>query len=226
MKTISQGPYNEMGNDPLKSIIKEVEDTLGIHKDALCSNPRLELRQWKVSNPKVPCLYVTLKTHKEPDEDGDLKARPISSNINAPTETIAKKLSDIFNSLPPPESKSVKNGVEFAKKVDGVKVSRVEEMGSYDVASLYPSVPVEYTLGLIMMWLIKNGVRLERAVAYVKLTELCMRQNIFQFRGKYYVQFEGTSIGCSLFSFVAETFMCNFEMSLVNHPQFPRFYTR
>lgn len=44
-----------------------------------------------------------------------MKARPVASNTNAPTENIAKKLSQIFNSLPPPKGRSVKNGIEFAK---------------------------------------------------------------------------------------------------------------
>lgn len=226
LKTISQGPYREMENDPLQDMIREVETTLDTHKHELCNDPRLELRKWKVSNPQIPSLYVTLKTHKETDVDGDMKARPVSSNINAPTEAIAKNLSEIFNSLPPPKGKSVKNGMEFAKQVNGMEMGRVEEMGSYDVTALYPSIPVEYTIKLLMMWLISCGVRLERAIAYVTLTALCMKQNIFQFRGKWYMQLDGTCIGCSLSSFVAEIFMCNFEMSLANHPQFPRVYTR
>lgn len=226
VKTISQGPYAECENDPLKNMTDEVNDILDKHKEVLCDNPRYELRKWKVSNPQVPCLYVLMKTHKDVDEDGDMKARPVASNTNAPTESIAKKLSKIFNALPSPKGKSVKNGTEFAQQVNGEIVHRNEEMGSYDVTSLYPSIPIDFTLKLLMAWLIENGVTLKRAIAYVELTQVCMRQNIFQFRGKFYVQFEGTSIGCSLSSFVSEIFMCHFETSIERHPSFPRFYRR
>lgn len=58
------------------------------------------------------------------------------------------------------------------------------------------------------------------------MTRVCMKQNIFQFRGKWYLQMDGTSIGNSLSSFVAEVFMCAFEMNLENHPMFPRIYKR
>lgn len=58
------------------------------------------------------------------------------------TNVMAKKLSAIFNSLPPPKGKSVKNRVEFAKMINGTNVSRSEDMGSYDVMALCPSVPI------------------------------------------------------------------------------------
>lgn len=55
-------------------------------------------------------------------------------------------------------------------------------MGSYDVASLYPSVPIKFALNLLMKWLIHNGVRKRLAEAYVDMATVCMEQNIFHFR--------------------------------------------
>lgn len=46
------------------------------------------------------------------------KGRPVSSNVNAPSEAITKKQSKIFNSHPPPKGKSTKNGTEFAKSLN------------------------------------------------------------------------------------------------------------
>lgn len=66
-----------------------------------------------------------------------MKSRPVTSNTNAPSEAMSKNLYKIFNSLPPPERKAVKNGMEFANLVNGVEVRRTEEMGSYDLSSLY-----------------------------------------------------------------------------------------
>lgn len=225
-KTIRDGPYVELDNDPLKEMIDEVDDILEKHKFTLCDDPSRELRTWKVSNQQVPCLYGLLKYHKATDEDGDYKVRPVASNINAPTESIAKKLSSIFNAMPPPKGRSIKNGTEFARLVNGMKVSRNEEMGSYDVTALYPSVPIDFSMLLLKAWLILNGVVGNLNDAYVELSRLCMKQNIFIFRGKFYKQSDGTCIGNSLSSFVAECFMCWFESSLEKHPMFPRVYFR
>lgn len=148
--------------------------------------------------------------HKEVDEDGDCKGRPVASNTNAPKEKIAKKLSKIFNSMTPPEGKSVKKGIEFANLVNGTKTTRNEEIGSYDVTALYPSIPIPYSMTLLREWLMKNNVCNELIEAYADLASLCMRQNTFQFRDSIYKQTSGTSIGNSISSFIAQLFMCNF----------------
>ena len=80
---------------------------------------------------------------------------------------MSKKLSKIFNDLPPPEGMTVKNGTEFANLVNGMEVKKTEEMGSYDVTSLYPSAPVMFSLDLLMRWLIVNGVNRGLAQANV-----------------------------------------------------------
>lgn len=105
MKTIESGLYVEMSGDPLYDMVDEVDAVLQKHKFALCKDPAKELRKWKVSNPNVPCLYlyVLLKHHKP--VDGDYKGRPVACNTKAPSEIMAKNLSNIFNSLPPPNWK-------------------------------------------------------------------------------------------------------------------------
>lgn len=201
-----------MNIHPLKNMIDEVESVLEKHKFTLCNEPRLELKHWKVSNPSVPCLYALLKHHKPVDEDGDCKGRPVASNVNAPTEIIAKKLSAIFNSLTPPEGKAVKNGIEFANIINGTKIGRNEEIGSYDVTSLYPSTPIPFSMKLLKKWLEKNNVKKELVEAYADLTTLCMKQNIFQFRDDFYNQ--------------TELFMSHFETAMSKNPNFPRIYHR
>lgn len=84
----------------MHDMVNDVENGLDKHKNVLCEIPRYELRHWKASNPEVLCLYVMIKIHKEPDADGDRKARPVESNINTPTEKIAKKLVKIFGKFP------------------------------------------------------------------------------------------------------------------------------
>lgn len=75
-----------MNNDSLKEMCDEVNDVLDKHNDTLCDNPRYKLRKLKVSNPQVLCLFILMKTHKDVDDEGDMKARPVTSNTNAPTE--------------------------------------------------------------------------------------------------------------------------------------------
>lgn len=226
VKTIENGPYTVVDENPLKDMIKEVNHSLEKHSHVLCNNPTIELKHWKVSNPTVPRLYALGKNHKPLDPDGDMKMRPIASNINAPSENIAKKLSKIFNSMTPPKGKSVKNGTEFANLVHNMEIKRTEDMGSYDVTSLYPSIPIPKAMIFLRKWLKSNDVSNALIDAYTDLAQVCMNQNIFQFRNKFYKQTCGTSMGNSLSSFIAELFMCYFETELEKQESFPRFYTR
>lgn len=91
-KTIRDGPYVELENNPLNNMVKQVDTVLEKHKYLICEKPERELRWWKVSNPQVACLYVLLKLHKDVDVDGDYKGRPVASNTNAPSENMAKKI--------------------------------------------------------------------------------------------------------------------------------------
>lgn len=205
-----------------------MDKVLKKHGNVLCSNPQRELRKWKNSNPQVPRLYGYAKTHKLTDlnnPDG-LKMRPVASNIDAPTEKIAKWLVKEFKKLKPPKGKSVKNAIEFMKLVKGVEVKRTETMGSYDVVSLFPSIPMDKTMILLRKWLIENGVSEARNEMYVEFTELCMKQNIFQYKNEFYIQRDGAAIGNSLSSFLAELYMCAFETEMEKHPLFPRVYSR
>lgn len=112
-----------MENNPLSDMVSQIETVLEKHKHTICVDPKKELRNWKVSNPQIPCQYALLKLHKEVDDDGDYKARPVACNTNAPSEKVAKNLSEIYNALPPPKGLSVKNGIEFAKKINGTRIN-------------------------------------------------------------------------------------------------------
>ena len=56
--------------------------------------------------------------------------------------------------------------------------------------------------------------------------DLAMDQNILQFNGKFYHQYEGTAMGNSLSGFLAEICMSFFEIELKDHPLFPRILYR
>lgn len=107
-----------------------------------------------------------------------------------------------------------------------MRVGRNEIMVSYDVESLYPSIPVDESVVLLRNWLKSCGLPTPYIDMYVDLTELCMNQNYFVFRGKICKQRYGTAMGNSLSSFVAEIFMANFEMGISKDHRFPRVWIR
>lgn len=117
----------------------------------------------KNRNPHTPTLHCATKLHKVPPD----KMRPISSNIDAPCERIAKWLVKEFSKLTPPESFSVKNGADFVSKMKNVKLRRNEIMVSYDVDS------VEESLVLLRKWLKSQGTAEPYIDMYMDLTKMC-----------------------------------------------------
>ncbi len=239
---INEGPYDVVDNDPINKLVNDVHKTINKHINVLIelinpnfydiARPHDEFTFSKLTksvrytlknrNPHVPILYCTTKLHKVPPD----KMRPISSNIDAPCERIAKWLVCEFSKFPQPKSFSVKNGIEFVDRLKNVKVGRNEIMVSYDVESLYPSIPVDESVVLVRRWLKSCKVPEPYINMYFDLTELCMNQNYFLFRNKIYKQRYGTAMGNSLSSFIAEIFMANFETNASNDKRFPRVWIR
>ena len=63
------------------------------------------------------------------------------------------------------------------------------------MVALFPSIPIETTLIFLNNWLEEINIETEKAKELINLTKLCMRQNVFQFNGKYYEQINGTAMG-------------------------------
>lgn len=134
-------------------------------------------------------------------------------------------MSELSN-LIPPKGFYVKNSVEIAEEISGMKLRDDENLVSFDVVSLYPSVPIPLALEVIQEWLCEQDISDEKAALFINLIKLCMEQTTFQFRDKFYRQCFGTSMGNSLSSFVANTFMAHLESSMSRKACFPRYWRR
>lgn len=179
------------------------------------------LRTLIVSNPTMPKLYGLPKIHKIGN-----KMRPIVSNINAPCYSIAKWLVAEFKKLKPIESLSVKNSFEFVERMKDVQVNRDEIMVSFDVESLFPSIPIEQALIAMEEHLLELNIEENKRTGIITTARSCMKQNFFQFRNKFYSIEHGTSMGNPLSPLVAEIFMAKFEMDLKRANKLPRVWIR
>lgn len=155
------------------------------------------------------------------------KVRPISPNTDAATEKLAVWLLGEFNSMPMKfESSAIKNSIEFVNRTKDVEIAENEMQVSFDVESLFPNIPIDATLKFLRKWLKQNNIETRRIDEYVKLTELCMKENWFSFNGKYYRQEFGCCMGSPLSPFLANLFMSYFETELKNNGNFPRIWYR
>lgn len=178
-------------------------------------------RKFHVPNPKVASLYCLPKIHKTP-----VGMRPICSNICTPTEKMAAWLVEEMKRYPVSHGKSVKNSVDLVQHLEGFKVRRGEILVSFDVAALFPSVPIADALRSLRRHLERSRVTHHHIQAYLLVAEVCMNQNFFAFRGKYYKQTFGLSMGSKLSPLLANLFMSDFEVDAEKEKFFPRVWWR
>lgn len=211
--------YEQVNRNPLLGFAKEVKVILKDCNFLINEELRVEL---VVSNPVLPRLYGLPKLHKTGDA-----MRPIVSGINAPTYKISKWLVREFSKLIEPFSMAVKNNYEFIEEIKDELINEDERLISFDVAALFPSIPLEETFKYLEVWLEDNELE-ERAIRdFMVLTKLCMKQNVFGFNKKFFRQKDGTAMGNPLSGFLANIFMSEFEVQAQRSIEsFPRIWFR
>lgn len=95
--------------------------------------------------------------------------RPIASNINVPTQKIAKWLIQQFKLLDPPPRLCFE--FHFVDKIKNSKITRNEAV-SFDVKSLFPSIPIDKALELLDKWLESKDVPEPQRNMFTELAEV------------------------------------------------------
>lgn len=214
---IDNGPYKRVKN-PLNKMKKEISDVIKKHTDLFGFNWK---RRIHTTYNRVPQLYGLPKIHKEGN-----KYRPVSSNINAPAYNLSKWLVQRFNSLGRSDNFSIKNSIELANRLKNLSLSNNEVLVSFDIESYFPSVPIDKALLALQNWLDKQDINHLEREALLELTTVCMKQTYFSFRGKFYIQTDGTAMGNPLSPFICNLYINSLEEKFADHGLFPKTWLR
>jgi hypothetical protein len=119
-------------------------------------------------------------------EEPGKKLRPITSNIDGPSEIVAKRLAYQFKQLPGHSGFYVENTQDAIKKLQDIQIEDDECMVPFDVTALFPNVPIEDALvSLLKKWLKQHITDMDLVNSYVELTKMCKQDNYFKFNGHY-----------------------------------------
>ena len=109
-----------------------------------------------------------------------------------------------------------------------------EVLVSFDVKSLYTSVPIEPALQAVgtllendqSVYSWSNGTNL-KSEEILHLLEICLRESSFKFRGQFYEMTNGLAMGCPVSPIVANIFMSQLEEKAINDmPSKPSLWLR
>ena len=119
-----------------------------------------------------PWLYGTIKAHKA---QRNYPIRAVVSTTGTPHYGISKYLVKIIQPTLNKRQHKIKNSVEFVNEAKTWTISPTEIQVSYDVVNLYPSVPLDKAIDVIVEYL-KNDFN--NVKARIKLTLVDIHQLI------------------------------------------------
>ena len=167
----------------------------------------------------LPFLYGLPKIHKidssvvgraTPDEYGyihlkkpsNLRFRPIISSSYAPTSRISAFIDEILKPLVPGLRSYCRDTYHFLEKLAPEREIKEQTLlTSFDVVSLYTSIPHELGMESIQFWLERRGTVISNRFSDVFILsslELILKNNYFRFGDEIFLQISGTAMGTKM----------------------------
>ena len=173
---------------------------------------------WRV--PRDTCAFAILTTFPYQKR-----------STGTATYNTAKKLARILKPLVGSSNHHVQNTRDFIEQIKDVRLRDGDCIISYDVTSLFTSVPIKPALDIIQQRLTQDPDLHKRTSMTIKqivsLLEFCLNSTSFVFQGQYYQQLEGAAMGSPLSPIVANIFMEHFEKeALETAPHPPSLWKR
>lgn len=161
----------------------------------------------------VSKLYYLTKIHKNPH-----KERPIVASCNSITENISQFvdhwLQPIMQTLP----SFVRDTTDFINLIEKTRLNSEVVLASIDVSSLYTNIPHREGIEACVQALKHqpNPDPLRPAPEVIgELIGLVLKNNVFEFDEKYFLQIQGTAMGTKLAPAYANIFMSVIETQLL-----------
>jgi len=177
----------------------------GLSKGGIISDE--ERSRLRVSGSKPGIMYGLPKIHKR-----NVPLRPILSTIGTSNYDISKFLVNLLSPICNSEY-SIKDSFSFAREISQFRNDNYV-MASFDVSSLFTSIPISETIEIILSKLYSSDQSVYSNLNrkdFRKLLELCTKDNIFIFNGDMYKQIDGAPMGGCVSPSLAEIFMSHHE---------------
>ena len=184
--------YREIDSDPTEEYQAEVTRVIS----ALISEGKLppQARKLIVEEPRCSVFYILPKIHK-PNNPG----RPIVSTVNCPTSLISKFVDSICQPLLRETSSYLKDTNHTLSLLQDFRFSgRKRIIVTGDISNLYTVIDHGKGLRALRYFLNQRLVQDPPTDVVVRLAELVLSLNAFEFDSKYFQQVCGVAMGTKM----------------------------
>ena len=174
----------------------------------------------------IKILFGQPKIHKP-----DIPLRPIVSTRGSPTYSLAQHLALILKPLVGNSEHHVVNSTDFIDQIQDLAIQNTDTLISFDVESLFTSVPVKDSCQIIHKCLQADNTLKDRtemsAEQILELLSLSLNSTSFKWRDTFYQHTEGAAMVSPLSPIVANMFMEHFEQTALQTAIFkPKIWLR
>lgn len=197
---------------------KKVEETLNKFLWRLCQERRITkplYNQLHASDCPLPRFYGLAKIHKP-----EIPLRPVISAVGSALYAASKYLTRILKPMVGKGEYTVANSKEFVEALVDVQVAEDERLVSFDVKSLYTSLPIQRTLDVVEENLRNDDTLICRtpltAEEVTALLKICLTSTYFSFQNEFFRLTDGVAMGSPVSSVVANLFMESLESRAIS----------
>ncbi|UYV70929.1 hypothetical protein LAZ67_8001139 [Cordylochernes scorpioides] len=203
--------YELLTINPLQNIIKDFNRNLNrIKRTHKLDNKVVE--KIRASKRDLPIFYGLPKIHKPNNP-----LRPIVSYTGSPIYPLAKYLSTIISPFQKFLPHTVQNATSMVEVMQGIAIPQNYHMVSFDVESLYTSIPHKEAISEISKCMDTNP-QLNLTIskeALEDLLELCLSFSYFSYKNQYYKQIKGLPMGNPISSALANIYMNHIDNIII-----------
>ncbi|XP_077517763.1 uncharacterized protein LOC144128315 [Amblyomma americanum] len=189
--------YKKVKRDPTKKVETELQSLLSdVFKFIPPEKKHLYFRLL-CHNGSAPAIYGLPKVHKP-----DVPLRPIVDFTRSPLHALSGYLHQVIRPVVGRRTTYVKDSSHFVNKLKDVTIDDEDVLVSFDVKSMFTSVPVDFAVSSCKR-LLENDASLPsrtpiEVVDLCRLLDFCLRNTYFVFRKQHYKQLFGTAMGASV----------------------------
>lgn len=201
-------PIYSANIDNINSILQEM------HDDGYITDKELLFLRARPSDNQRK-FYVLPKIHKPRDkwpQPGKMpEGRPIVADTNSESYRVSKFIDYFLRPLSILHPSYIKDTYDFIDRISLRHIPKGSFLVTGDVTSLYTNMDIQRTLNIVRNTLISHPAVNRPDDYLLRLLDITLKNNDFEFNGEYFLQTKGIAMGKSFAPSLADLYLTEFD---------------